>query len=217
MGWAGLPLTFVWIVGFTNAYNFMDGIDGIAGSQAVAAGLGWMVLGQLSGQPAVSVLGLLLASSTLGFLGHNWPPARIFMGDVGSAFLGYTFAALAVAAVRGNPRLALAGILLVWPFVFDTTLTLIRRLSRRENVFSAHRSHLYQRLVIAGYSHRGVTLLYAGLAVAGALLAIIWFIGSPGSATFVTLTVIALCLLLWVLVDRAEREARGEGLRDASD
>lgn len=70
------------------------------------------------------------------------------MGDVGSAFLGYTFAILAVIAAQKDPRLALAGVLLVWPFVFDTMFTLLRRLRRGENVFTAHRSHLYQRLVI---------------------------------------------------------------------
>jgi UDP-N-acetylmuramyl pentapeptide phosphotransferase/UDP-N-acetylglucosamine-1-phosphate transferase len=95
LGWLGIPVTFLWLVGLTNAYNFMDGIDGLAGTQAVIAGLGWGLLGWLSGQPWGSVPGLLLAGASLGFLGHNWPPARIFMGDVGSTFLGYTLAVLA--------------------------------------------------------------------------------------------------------------------------
>ena len=98
LGWLGLLITFVWIAGLTNAYNFMDGIDGIAGGQAVVAGLGWAVLGWSDQQPLVAALGVLLAAASLGFLGHNWPPARIFMGDVGSAFLGYTFAVLPVVA-----------------------------------------------------------------------------------------------------------------------
>jgi len=95
-------------------------------------------------------MGLLLAATSLGFLGHNWPPARIFMGDVGSAFLGYTFAVLPVIAAQHNPRLAVAGVLLVWPFVFDAAFTFLRRLRHREVVFAAHRSHLYQRLATAG-------------------------------------------------------------------
>ncbi len=128
LGLLGLPITFLWIVGLTNAYNFMDGIDGIAGGQAVVAGLGWAVLGWLTAQPLVGMLGVLLAAASLGFLGHNWPPARIFMGDVGSAFLGYTFAVLAVAAAQRDARLALAGLLFVWPFVFDATFTFLRRL-----------------------------------------------------------------------------------------
>ncbi len=197
LGWLGLPVTFFWIVGLTNAYNFMDGIDGIAGGQAVIAGFSWAVLGWLSGQPLVGVFGLLLAASSLGFLGHNWPPARIFMGDVGSAFLGYSFSVLPIVAAQHDPRLALAGVLLVWPFVFDTFFTFLCRLLRGEDVFSAHRSHLYQRLVIAGASHCSVTVRYMCLALAGTALALAYFLGLPGSPLMVALLLPILCLVLW--------------------
>ena len=110
------------------------------------------------------------------------------MGDVGSAFLGYTFAVLPVVAVQHNPRLALAGVLLVWPFVFDAAFTFLRRLRNAENVFAAHRSHLYQRLVIAGSRHRTVTLLYIGLAAAGALLALLWTLDGAGSGPLIALS-----------------------------
>ena len=172
LGLWGWPLTLVWIVGLTNAYNFMDGIDGIAGGQAVVAGLGWTVLGIISQQPFIIAVGILLAASSLGFLGHNWPPAKIFMGDVGSAFLGYTFAVLPVMAARSDARFVLIGILFVWPFIFDAAFTFLRRLIKRENVFAAHRSHLYQRLVISGLSHRTVDLLYIALALIGVVLAV---------------------------------------------
>lgn len=205
LGWLGLLITFIWIVGLTNAYNFMDGIDGIAGAQAVVAGIGWAVLGGLSGQPLVGILGLLLAAGSLGFLGHNWPPARIFMGDVGSAFLGYSFAVLPLIAAQQNPRLAVVGVLLVWPFVFDAAFTFMRRLRNHENVFVAHRSHLYQRLVIAGCSHRTVTLLYIGLAAAGVLLALFWTLDVPGSGSVIVLSIPLLCLGLWAYVVRRER------------
>ncbi|MCX5843968.1 MAG: hypothetical protein NT022_09490 [Deltaproteobacteria bacterium] len=92
----GIPVTLIWIIGLTNAYNFMDGLDGIAGGQAVVAGLGWMIIGLMGGQYFVSLLGVLLWASSLGFLFHNWPPARIFMGDVGSAFIGFTLAVLPI-------------------------------------------------------------------------------------------------------------------------
>jgi UDP-N-acetylmuramyl pentapeptide phosphotransferase/UDP-N-acetylglucosamine-1-phosphate transferase len=205
LGWFGFVITFLWIVGLTNAYNFMDGIDGIAGGQAVVAGLGWAVLGRISGQPLTSVLGLLLAASSLGFLGHNWPPARIFMGDVGSAFLGYTLAVLPTIAGVEDSRLILAGLLLVWPFVFDTAFTFLKRLFKGENVFVAHRSHLYQRLVIVGYSHRFVTLLYIGLALIGVILAFAWSLRVEGSAVAISLVIPLLCLGLWVFVIRQER------------
>ncbi len=167
LGWLGLPLTFLWIVGLINAYNFMDGIDGIAGGQGVIAGLGWAILGWISGQFLIVGIGLVLAASCMGFLGHNWSPARIFMGDVGSAFLGYTFAVLPVVVAQHSSRFTLAGVLLLWPFIFDTLFTFLRRLVHHENVFTAHCSHLYQRLVATGFSHKKVTSLYIGLAIIG--------------------------------------------------
>lgn len=204
VGWLGIPITFLWLAGLTNAYNFMDGIDGLAGSQAVVAGAGWAGLGWLSGEPLVSLLGLLVAGSSLGFLLHNWPPARIFMGDVGSAFLGFTFAALPVLVAQHHPRLAVAGILLLWPFLFDTTCTFLRRLRRRENVFAAHRSHLYQRLVIVGYSHRSVTLVYIGLALVGVMLACLWVLSVAGSDWLVLSVPTLVALGLWQFTVRAE-------------
>ena len=197
LGWLGLLISFVWIVGLTNAYNFMDGIDGLAGGQAVVAGLGWAILGWFSQQPLVALLGLLLAAGSLGFLGHNWPPARIFMGDVGSAFLGYTFAALAIIAAQRDDSLALAGALLVWPFIFDAGFTFLRRLRLGEPVFAAHRSHLFQRLVATGLSHRTVTLLYIGLALPGLLSASALLFGWPWDG-FLTLSTLVLGpLFLW--------------------
>lgn len=208
LGWLGIPLTFFWLVGLTNAYNFMDGIDGLAGGQAVVAGLGWLALGQLVGLPLVSLVGVLVAGSSLGFLGHNWPPARIFMGDVGSAFLGFTLATLAVLGGLADARLPFAGVLVLWPFVFDTTFTILRRWRRSENIFAAHRSHLYQRLVIAGWRHRTVTLLYLGLALLGVVLALAWATRLPGSALAAALLPPLCALLLWWGVVRVEA-ARG--------
>lgn len=166
------PLAFLWIVGLTNAYNFMDGIDGIAGGQAVVAGLAWALLGMLTQQTLMAMLGLLIAGSSAGFLMHNWPPARIFMGDVGSAFLGFLFASLAVTAWP-DFRLAAAGVLVVWPFVADAAFTFVRRALRRERVMEAHRSHLYQRMNQRGLSHGTVSLIYIGLAAIGAGAAIV--------------------------------------------
>jgi UDP-N-acetylmuramyl pentapeptide phosphotransferase/UDP-N-acetylglucosamine-1-phosphate transferase len=215
LGVLGVPLTFLWIVGLTNAFNFMDGIDGIAGGQALIAGFGWAMAGWYVDDGLVSVTGLLLAGSSLGFLGHNWPPARIFMGDVGSAFLGYTCAVLPVIAGRANPRMIVVGVLLVWPFVFDATLTMLRRLCRGENIFSAHRSHLYQRLVIVGFSHRFVSLLYAGLAIAGGILAVASVLEPPALNAGVAIILPLLCFCLWFYVARKERRRNARALSSA--
>ena len=207
----------LWVVGVTNAYNFMDGIDGIAGLQAVMAGLGWVALGSVTGQPVLSIVGLLLASSSLGFLTLNWAPARIFMGDVGSAFLGFWFAVLAVGACRAGPATAFAGVVLVWPFLFDTAFTLCRRLLRRERVFSAHRSHLYQRLVIAGHGHARVTLLYGLLAALGGVLGVL-IAAAPRATGGALLAIGLMAVTLWLHAIRAERRMgpRGnDGLRSS--
>jgi len=113
------------------------------------------------------------------------------MGDVGSAFLGYTFAVLPVIAAQHNPRLAVAGVLLVWPFVFDAAFTFLRRLRHREVVFAAHRSHLYQRL-----------------ATAGAILALLWYSGGPASDPVLLLALPLLCVGLWRFVVGREHAAQ---------
>lgn len=167
LGIFGPVLTFVWIVWLTNAFNFMDGIDGLAGVQAVAAGIGWLIVGKVLGFAGASVLGGILAFSSLGFLLQNWYPAKVFMGDVGSAFLGFSFAALPLIARREQaetnsylPLLPLISISLVWLFLFDTVLTFFQRLLDGEKVWQAHRRHIYQKLIIAGWTHRFVSALY---------------------------------------------------------
>jgi UDP-N-acetylmuramyl pentapeptide phosphotransferase/UDP-N-acetylglucosamine-1-phosphate transferase len=208
LGWWGALLTAVWIVGLTNAYNFMDGTDGIAGVQALVGGLGWALLGWKTDQSLVSGLGLATAGSSLGFLFHNWPPARIFMGDVGSAFLGYTLAVLPVMYgffSQRSPGVPVVGLLLVWPFVFDTSFTFIRRLRRRENVFVSHRSHLYQRMSTAETGHARIALLYSGLALAGGLLAQVWSARVVGGEVNCLLALPVLCLGLWIFVAIHER------------
>lgn len=179
LGLVGIPFTIVWIVGLTNAYNFMDGIDGIAGGQAVVGGLAWLGFGLIQQVPIVSIIGLLIASSSLGFLWHNWQPSRIIMGDVGATFLGYSFAVLPLLFENHTPILENGlwfSMLVLWAFLADTGITMLRRALRRENIFQAHRSHFYQRLVISGWSHARVSALYIALSLLGSLFAI-WLNG----------------------------------------
>lgn len=195
-------VTFVWITGLTNAYNFMDGIDGIAGLQGVVAGVTWVILAHDDPDPTPSRFALFLAASSAGFLIHNWSPAKIFMGDVGSAFLGFAFAALPLTTAE--PHLIVAA-LVVWPFVFDSAFTFLRRLRQGEDVFSAHRSHLYQRLVVAGKSHRAVTLLYGSLSIAGSGLAV-WTNRSGRGTELVSVGIVAgMAVALVAYVARVER------------
>jgi UDP-N-acetylmuramyl pentapeptide phosphotransferase/UDP-N-acetylglucosamine-1-phosphate transferase len=203
LGLFAIPMTVLWIGGLTNAYNFMDGIDGIAGIQAVVAALGFAILGVLHSDRVITLTALAIAATALGFLFHNWPPATIFMGDVASGFLGFTFAALTVKLAQHTREAAIAGVLFVWPFLFDTIFTFFRRLLRGEKVTQAHRSHLYQRLVIAGASHGRVSSLYGLLALICAIAGIVYERGVRGGA--VMAAVAAAATAVWLLVQARAR------------
>jgi len=145
LGWAGPVLSVIGIVWALNLFNFMDGIDGIAGSQALFMGAAGAALGLLGGVSVpVAMAGCVVGAASLGFLFSNWPPARIFMGDVGSGYLGYVIAVLALAAAREQPAVFAGWLVLSGVFLIDATVTLLRRLARREPVYEAHRSHAYQ-------------------------------------------------------------------------
>ncbi len=210
-----LMLLTVWLVGSVNIYNFMDGIDGIAGVQAVIAGLAWWWWGQWSGSAMASALGLLSAAAAAGFLTINWPPAKMFMGDAGSTVLGFLLAAAPVlAAVQSRvafDRLLIAAALALWPFLVDGTFTILRRLGRRENILQAHRSHLYQRLVIAGQTHRRVTLVYGALAAAGVGFGTLVVRGVPGAVPLAIGGVGVCFLCLWRWVCRVEERVGAVG------
>jgi UDP-N-acetylmuramyl pentapeptide phosphotransferase/UDP-N-acetylglucosamine-1-phosphate transferase len=194
----GVIITFLWIIGLTNAYNFMDGIDGIAGGVALAAALGWMMLASNMHNLFVFWIALAIAASSLGFLGHNWSPAKIFMGDVASTFLGYTFAALPLLSADQGGDALMLGTLLMWTFILDTSITFFQRLFKGEKLLYGHRSHLYQRLVIGGYSHAAVSTLYIVLTLFAGLLSYAW---SWGQVYAPPLIIIGLPLI-WILLSR---------------
>ena len=177
LGVAGIIITFLWIIGLTNAFNFMDGIDGMAGGVAFAGGIGWMLLSFNTGYLIHSFafwVAFAIAASSLGFLAHNWSPAKIFMGDVASTFLGYSFAVLPLIAIDKEGDSLMLGTLLMWTFIMDAGVTFIQRLVRREAVFSAHRSHLYQRLIKRGYTHAAISSLYMVLTLVAVRLSYEW-------------------------------------------
>src|SRR3569623_231478 len=156
LGWAGHFLAIVGIVWMINLYNFMDGLDGLAAGEAVtvalvAAGLLWW-----KGAADIALLTLLLAAACGGFLWWNWQPAKIFMGDVGSGFLGYCFAVLMLASEKAGAVQVMVWIILLADFVLDATFTLLGRVIRGEKWNTAHRTHAYQRLTQMEFSHAWV-------------------------------------------------------------
>lgn len=156
LGDAGCVIAIVWVL---NLFNFMDGIDGIASSEALfvtAAGAGFQLLAGTAQDIPLIAVGV--AAASCGFLLWNWPPAKIFMGDVGSGYLGYVIALLAISSVRDQPAAIFIWAILGGVFAVDATLTLLLRLARRERVYEAHRSHTYQILALRWRGHRPVTL-----------------------------------------------------------
>lgn len=164
LGLVGDVLAAIALVWLLNLYNFMDGIDGIAGVEAVTCCLGAMLLA--STQPATRsewVVPAVLAAAVLGFLAWNFPPAKIFMGDAGSGFLGLILGILAIRAAHISPVWLWSWLILLGVFVVDATLTLFRRIARREKVYQAHRSHAYQHAAIRAGSHWPVTVVVAAI------------------------------------------------------
>jgi UDP-N-acetylmuramyl pentapeptide phosphotransferase/UDP-N-acetylglucosamine-1-phosphate transferase len=173
LAWMSIPFAVLWVTWFTNAFNFMDGIDGLAGMQTVIAALGLAYM-LYKADPNMAVLMLILAASTLGFLCHNYPPATIFLGDVGSTAIGLLLAAAISRAqlIRAPGFSLVTGSLLVMPFLFDATFTLIRRMIAGERWYAAHRTHIYQRPQNWGWSHRQTVVASLMLMVVTAIGAI---------------------------------------------
>lgn len=173
LGLAGAAVAAVGIVWSINLFNFMDGIDGIAGSQGVIIFGAGGLLFHVRGAPSLATTSFVLAAACSGFLYWNWPPARIFMGDVGSGALGFAIAVLAVAGERGGGVPLLTFGMLGAVFLADATITLVRRVRRGQNLAVAHRDHAYQRMARAWGAHRPVTLGagVTSLGIAGVALA----------------------------------------------
>ena len=158
-GWTGYVLATLGVIWAINLFNFMDGIDGIAASEAIFVALGGAVLSlTMGGSAGVAFAAVVFAAACGGFLPWNWPPARIFLGDVGSGYLGYVIVVLAMAATRDNPAALWVWLILGGAFFTDATVTLVRRAFRNERVHEAHRSHAYQWLARRWGSHVKVTL-----------------------------------------------------------
>jgi Fuc2NAc and GlcNAc transferase len=160
LGLAGDLLATIAIVWTLNLFNFMDGIDGIAASEAIYIGVSGSVLAfMVHAAPGVGAAAIVFVAACTGFLAWNWPPARIFMGDAGSGFLGFFIAVLALGAARSAPAAVFVWVILGGAFFVDATVTFLRRLLRRERVHEAHRGHAYQRLSRRWRSHRTVDLV----------------------------------------------------------
>lgn len=169
LGWVGVVLAILYLVWMLNLYNFMDGIDGLASLEAIFVCLSAALIYALMGLGALAWAPLLLSFAVAGFLYWNFPPAKIFMGDAGSGFLGVTLAIFSLQASWASPSLIWVWVILMGVFIVDATFTLIRRLVRGDKVYEAHRSHAYQYASRKFGRHLPVTLTVG-------LLNVVWLL-----------------------------------------
>jgi Fuc2NAc and GlcNAc transferase len=206
-GIVGLILGVIYLVWLLNLFNFMDGTDGIAASEAIfvctaGAFLNFHVLADANHSAAA----VILAASTFGFILYNWSPAKIFMGDVGSGYLGIVVGGLSLIAANQNPALLWVWIILLAVFVSDATVTLIRRLVRKQKPHVAHRSHAYQHLAIRLNSHAKVALLVLAVNIVW-LLPIAFFVADKQLAGTTGVIIAYVPLLITMLTLGAGKDS----------
>ena len=201
MGVAGTLVALIGIVWLINLYNFMDGSDGLAAGEGTVVGVFGGLLLLAGGHVGLGMVALTIASACGGFGAWNWPPAKIFLGDVGSGFLGYIFAVLAIGSEIGGGPPVVWWTLLLGLFVFDATITLLRRMIKRERWYAPHRSHAYQRAIQSGLSHR---LVAVAALIVNFVLGILTVIGLrwPSVGGWMALGGWVLLVVLYVLTER---------------
>jgi len=197
-GPAGALAAVVGLVWLINLFNFMDGIDGIAASQGALVSATAAVVLLRAGDSGIGSVALVAAAALLGFLRWNWAPASIFMGDVGSGFIGFIAGVIGIASEHDG-RFGVLGVLAVAsPFVVDATLTLVSRLLRGERPWSPHRTHAYQRAALSCGSHAPVALAYVSLAAGISIGTTWWLNGHRDAAVPCVVALVGLSILYGV-------------------
>jgi len=197
--WFAGPVSVLFLLWMTNLYNFMDGMDGFAGGMTTV-GFGFLAyFGWRAGHPFLLLVAASVSVSALGFLLHNFPPARIFMGDVGSIPIGFTAGTLALLGVRDGLFDIWVPILIFSPFILDATVTVLRRAWKRKRIWQAHREHYYQRMVLSGWSHRRTVLAEYVVMIGCGCLAVLYH----GATDRWRLVILGLWMSMFVCLARA--------------
>lgn len=212
-GLLGYVFSIVFMIWSINLYNFMDGMDGFAGGMAVLGFSCMAIVAWDGGSFAAASMCLMVASASLAFLLFNFPPAKIFMGDLGSTLLG-AIMGYAILWFHMHDLLKIwLGLLVFSPFFVDASLTLLRRLVRRERIWQAHRSHYYQRLVLSGIGHRNTVLFEYALMAAVGVTAICIRYSSLGLQLTAVFLWLVIYMILMALVAKLETRSSEESLR----
>lgn len=206
LGFAAIPVSVLVLLWMANLYNFMDGMDGFAGGMTFF-GFGFLAyFGWQAYFPVMLIIATFVAMGALGFLTHNFPPARIFMGDAGSITLGFLAGTLMILGVRDGIFEIWVPIMIFSPFIVDATVTLLKRVIRRKKIWEAHREHYYQRLVLIGWSHRRTVLVEYGVMILCGGLAVLYHHSTDNMRLLVLGVWVGVFLLLGSLVGRLERK-----------
>jgi UDP-GlcNAc:undecaprenyl-phosphate GlcNAc-1-phosphate transferase len=197
----GLPLTILWVLAITNAFNLIDGLDGLAAGSALFSTLVAFVVALLNGYSLVTVMSIALAGAILGFLRYNFNPATIFLGDSGSLFIGFLLSALALAGAQKAPTIVAVAIPVVsfgLP-ILETSLSILRRLISGRPVFTADREHIHHKLLQHGLTHRQVVVVLYAVSAVFALLSL-FLLWPTGSSLGLVLAVLGIGV--WIGVQR---------------
>jgi len=200
LGYFGIPITIIWVIGITNAFNLIDGLDGLAAGIAFIASITMLVVAVLNGRYETAVLTTILSASILGFLPYNFNPASIFMGDTGSQLLGFLLAAISIdGAIKSTTSLVIAVPLLALGLpIYDTLFAMIRRKVNGKPIMEGDKGHLHHRLLNLGLSQRqAVLIMYLIGAILGGLAVIAMQVSSKKGYFLLAAVVVIIFAIAW--------------------
>jgi UDP-GlcNAc:undecaprenyl-phosphate GlcNAc-1-phosphate transferase len=199
-GYLSFPITMIWIIGITNAINLIDGLDGLAGGVSAIALFSIAGMSIVTGNVYVTVISLIVAASTVGFLFFNFHPAKIFMGDTGALFLGFMIAVLSLLGYKGVTFVSLViPVIILGVPISDTFFAIIRRLVNKQPLSAPDKSHLHHCLLKSGFSHRQTVLLIYAMSSVFGLAA---FIFSQATVWGSMIVILALLITIEVIVEK---------------
>ncbi|MBE7011600.1 MAG: undecaprenyl/decaprenyl-phosphate alpha-N-acetylglucosaminyl 1-phosphate transferase [Ruminococcaceae bacterium] len=208
-GWLSIPITIIWIVGVTNAVNLTDGLDGLAAGISTIASLSLLILIMFTDNVNLAIITAALAGAGFGFLPYNFNPAKIFMGDTGSMFLGYMLACISVQGLMKTYTVisfAMPILVLGLP-IFDTIFAIVRRLVTGRSIMSPDRGHLHHRLLDMGFSQRQTVAILYTLTAILCLTALVMFLRNAFSGLILVIAVVLIIIISFAVLDaKSEQE-----------
>ncbi|AOV08544.1 glycosyltransferase family 4 protein [Sporosarcina ureilytica] len=197
-GYLSIPITIIWIIGITNAINLIDGLDGLAAGVSTIALISLSIMAVIMGNPFVVATAAILAASSFGFLFFNFHPAKIFMGDTGSLFLGFMISVLALLGFKNVAIISLIiPVIILGVPISDTFFAIVRRIRMKQKISAPDKSHLHHCLLRTGFSHKQSVLIIYGIAALFGLAAILFSQATVwGSVILVILLLLAIELLV---------------------